>query len=355
MLGSSLADSAPAAHGSALPLLPPPFCVAKGRAGEGLAFVAFQAPLASRLTPLLRGWWIAGEASAEHGSALPLLLPPFCVAKGRAGEGLAFVAFQRCWLRGLRRFYRAGGWLGKPLPSMARHYRFCPLPCAAGGGEGWGGGGFCGLSGAAGFAAYAAPTGLVDGLESPCRAWLGTTASGPSLLRSKGEGWGGVGFCGLSGATGFAAYAASTGLVDGLESPCRAWLGTTASAPSLLRSKGEGWGGVGFCGLSGAAVFAAYAAPTGLVDGLESPCRAWLGTTASAPSLAPQAEGRVGEGLAFVAFQRCWLRGLRRSYEAGGLLGKPLPSMARHYLSSLLLPRRLRALVGGSVLLRGHR
>ena len=183
MLGSSLADSAPAAHGSALPLLPPPFCVAKGRAGEGLAFVAFQAPLSSRLTPLLQGWWMAWKAPAEHGSALPLLLPPFCVAKGRAGEGLAFVAFQaplssrltpllqgwwmawkapaehgsalpllppplrrrrrgglgrgwllwpfrRRWLRGLRRSYRAGGWLGKPLPSMARHYRFCSLPSA---------------------------------------------------------------------------------------------------------------------------------------------------------------------------------------------------------------------------------
>gem|GEM_PF-1920554 len=342
---------------------------------------------------------------------------------------------------------------------MARHYRFCPLPCAAGGGEGWGGVGSYSLSGASGFAAYAASTGLVDGLESPCRAWLGTTASAPSLLRSKGEGWGGVGFCGLSGAAGFAAYAAPTGLVDGLESPCRAWLGTTASAPPFCVAKGrvgeglaltafqvplasrltpllrgwwiaekapaehgsalpllpppfcvakgrvgeglafaafqaplasrltpllqgwwmawkapaehgsalpllplpcaagggEGWGGVGFCGFSGAAGFAAYAAPTRLVDYWESPCRAWLGTTASAPSLAPQAEGRVGEGLAFVAFQRCWLRGLRRFYEAGGLLGKPLPSMARHYLSSLLLPRRLRALVGGSVLLRGHR
>ncbi len=145
MLGSGPADNAPAEHGSALPLLPPPFCVAKGRAGEGLAFVAFQAPLASRLTPLLRGWWIAEKAPAEHGSALPLLLPPFCVAKGRAGEGLAFVAFQRCWLRGLRRFYRAGGWLGKPLPSMARHYRFCPSLLRSKG-EGWGGVGFCGLS-----------------------------------------------------------------------------------------------------------------------------------------------------------------------------------------------------------------
>ena len=132
---------------------------------------------------------------------------------------------------------------------------------------------------AVGFAAYAASKGLVDGLESPCRAWLGTTASAPSLLRSKGEGWGGGGFCGLSGAAVFAAYVAPRRLVDRLESPCRAWLGTTASAPPLRRRRRGGLGRGWLLWPFSAAGFAAYAAPTRLVDYWESLCRAWLGTT----------------------------------------------------------------------------
>ncbi len=100
------------------------------------------------------------------------------------------------WLRCLRRLCLSG----KPLPSMARHYTtslspsaFCPLPFAqqrGGLGRGW----LLGLSGIASCA-------VCVRLESPCRAWLGTTPphlrralSARSLLRSKGEGWGGVGF-----------------------------------------------------------------------------------------------------------------------------------------------------------------
>ena len=60
----------------------PPFRVAKGRAGEGLAF--------------------AGNAPAEHGSALRCA-PSLSRSEGEGWGGVCFS-------------------LVKPLPSMARHY-----------------------------------------------------------------------------------------------------------------------------------------------------------------------------------------------------------------------------------------
>gem|GEM_PF-5009282 len=140
----------------------------------------------------LRGGRIAGKAFAEHGSAL------------RGSRGIAAKSSRihldahrggtDCWeslcrawlgttrLRGHRRevvshppgcALGVDGLLGKPLPSMARHYT---------------------ASGASPRSRHASTWmrtgGGTDCWESLCRAWPGTTAA--SLSRSEGEGLGGA-------------------------------------------------------------------------------------------------------------------------------------------------------------------
>gem|GEM_PF-5969212 len=144
-----------------------------------------------------------------------------------------------------------------------------------------------------------------------CRASLGTTA--PSLSRSEGEGWGGGSFTAsvLSQASRFAPLPQRADASRGKPLPsmarhyidalCRAWLGATltpfaergsalhealcraslgTTAPSLSRSEGEGWGGVS--------------------------CTASVMSLASMFTPLPQ--------------------------RADASPGKPLPSMARHYM-----------------------
>ena len=97
-----------------------------------------------------------------------------------------------------------------------------------------------------------------------------------------------------------------------------------ALAPSLWRSQGEGWGGVGFSPPD--AAVASRLTPLLRVT-VNAPCRAWLGTTLLLPPFG-KAKGRVGEGLAFRRLMQLWLRGSRRPHTRRE---RPLPSMAWHY------------------------
>ena len=171
----------------------------------------------------------AGKASAEHGSALPLLPP---------------------------------------------------LPCAAG--EGWGGVGF-GPSRPAGSWRVLF---LQMRREGPCRSWLGTTASAPSLAQQ--------GRAGEGVALGLSRPAGSRRVLFlrvRRESPCRSWLGTTAFPPPL-RSRGglgRGW---------------PWAFRVLTVCGVCCSCRCAGKASAEHGSALPlllpplRSRGRVGEGLA---------------------------------------------------------
>ena len=117
----ALAWKASAEHGSALPLVP---SLSHGEGegwGGGLSCFGWEslcrAWLGTTACALPFAWRrgglggvlfaLAGKASAEHGSALPLV-PSLSHGEGEGWEG--------CFLL----------WLGKLLPSMARHYRLCP-------------------------------------------------------------------------------------------------------------------------------------------------------------------------------------------------------------------------------------
>ncbi len=186
--------------------------------------------------------------------------------------------FERCWLRGLRRSYRADGRLGKPLPSMARHYRCCSLPFAqqrGGLGRGW----------------------LLRSFE---RCWL------RGLRRShRAGGWFGKPLPSMA-----RHYRCSLPFAQQRGGLGRGW---------LLRSFERCW----LRGLS-----RSYTADGWL--GKPQPSMARHYRCCSLP-FAQQRRG-LGRGWLLRSFERCWLRGLRRSYTADGWLGKPLPSMARHYI-----------------------
>ena len=161
--GWRFAGKALAEHGSVLP-----FC---------------SLPLAQPRGGLVRGWSFAGKAPAEHGSALPSA-PSLWRSQGEGWGGVGLL-------------------LGRPLPSMARHYRLLPPFGAAKGRVG---------------------EGLAFRWEGPCRAWLGTTVCSLPLAQPRG---------GLRTGWSFAGKAPAE---HGSALP---------SAPSLWRSQGEGWGGVG--------------------------------------------------------------------------------------------------------------
>ena len=113
------------------------------------------------------------------------------------------------------------------------------------------------------------------------------------------------------GALCFGSEACAAGR-DCWASPCRAWLGTTLPPFALGKGRvGEG------CSCFGSEACAARR------DCWAGPCRAWLGTT---PPPFAAGKGRAGEGCSLLLI--CGLRG------GEGLLGRPLPSMARHYVQA---------------------
>ena len=132
--------------------------------------------------------------------------------------------------------------------------------------------------------------------EGLCRAWLGTTPGSLPLAAGLGRGW---------------------LLRLHRERPCRALLGTTGPSPVY----GRGVGARGLLGLCRERSSAEHGSALRL-----------------APSLWPQAEGRVGEGLAVEASP-----------------GTPLPSIARHYAWLPPFGRRPRGGLGRGWLLRLHR
>ena len=137
---------------------------------------------------------IVGEAPAEHGSALRRCSLPLAKRGGGVGRGVAFGLFRRCQLRGLRRSHKAG-----------RH---------------------CG--------------------RSPCRAWLGTTPLLPPFGEARGRAGEGGGFWAFQALPASRLTLLPQSWPALLAKPLPSMARHYAVAPSLWRSQGEGWGGVGF-------------------------------------------------------------------------------------------------------------
>ena len=67
----------------------------------------------------LRGFGATGKAPAEHGSALRLCPLPLAAGQGEGWGGVVFRPLDVAWLAAA---HRAIGLLGTALPSMARHF-----------------------------------------------------------------------------------------------------------------------------------------------------------------------------------------------------------------------------------------